>query len=674
MSFAQASFNKVLFLTAVVGMMMIIFISAAPPAGAADNNFADGITVDSNGDAADALVGNGICDDGSGNCTLRAAIEEANSAAGAQTINFNITGTADFTNGGQNGYTITPATMYPTITGTTVIDGYSQPGSRVNTAISPNPVNARILIEIDGDGLNQTSFQFDNAANSAVRGLAIGDFGYGVGVIGDSDNVAITGNFFGIRPTGAPLPIVDTAVAMNEGSDGCQIGGVLPEERNVIGNAGVGIILSAYSLTLPVEVVGGSVQGNYFGVAPDGITAAPLTLSAISNAATNILIGGQTAAAGNVIVNSGTGISLEDASGFEAVNSTIQGNRIGLLYDGSDAGSTVGISVRKFNPFGTPLGYQLIGGVNPGSGNTISGNTAVNVLVFGATGIVMQGNRIGTNSSASVDSGITNGIGVLINGASNELLVGGTSAGAGNIIAGNRDGGILNASYSIPGPTTFNSSNNTFLGNAIFENAAGVFPGTSGLGIDHLAFTDADLNGSPDAFSEVGPTMNDVDDTDPGPNEYMNFPVLHSAAQVGTQMTVNMDLDAAGTTDPSGLYRVEFFANDAADPSGYGEGQVYLGYANVANGDNQEVVVNLPGGIDLSGKSLTATTTAINSATTSGFGSTSEFSEANDAITVSNPGNDVQLAATGDNSEMLWVIALSLVVASSYFVFTRRSI
>ena len=45
-----------------------------------------GFTVDSTADTVDASPGNGVCDDGSGNCTLRAAIQEANALPGPDTI------------------------------------------------------------------------------------------------------------------------------------------------------------------------------------------------------------------------------------------------------------------------------------------------------------------------------------------------------------------------------------------------------------------------------------------------------------------------------------------------------------------------------------------------------------------------------------------------------------
>ena len=59
---------------------------AASPALAADGDRGDGFLVDSTTDAVDALPGNGICATAAGECTLRAAIQEANAGAGADTI------------------------------------------------------------------------------------------------------------------------------------------------------------------------------------------------------------------------------------------------------------------------------------------------------------------------------------------------------------------------------------------------------------------------------------------------------------------------------------------------------------------------------------------------------------------------------------------------------------
>jgi CSLREA domain-containing protein len=47
-------------------------------------------TVNSTGDASDATPGDGVCDDGGGNCTLRAAIQEANANPGQDTVNVSV--------------------------------------------------------------------------------------------------------------------------------------------------------------------------------------------------------------------------------------------------------------------------------------------------------------------------------------------------------------------------------------------------------------------------------------------------------------------------------------------------------------------------------------------------------------------------------------------------------
>jgi CSLREA domain-containing protein len=61
----------------------------APSAGAVP------LTVDSLSDTNDSNVGNGVCADSSANCTLRAAIEEANALTGEDTVDFSVTGTID---------------------------------------------------------------------------------------------------------------------------------------------------------------------------------------------------------------------------------------------------------------------------------------------------------------------------------------------------------------------------------------------------------------------------------------------------------------------------------------------------------------------------------------------------------------------------------------------------
>ena len=149
-------------------------------------------TVDSTGDAVDVMPGDNVCDDGAGDCTLRAAIMESNAAVSADTIAFNISGTGP--------HTIQPASVLPGITDPVVIDGYTQPGATANT----NPVglglNTVLMIELDGS-LAGTGTGIDGlkvyAGHSTVRGLVINHFdGNGIVIAINGDNL-IEGNFIG---------------------------------------------------------------------------------------------------------------------------------------------------------------------------------------------------------------------------------------------------------------------------------------------------------------------------------------------------------------------------------------------------------------------------------------------------------------------------------------------
>ena len=59
-----------------------------------------------------------------------------------------------------------------------------------------------------------------------------------------------------------------------------------------------------------------------------------------------------------------------------------------------------------------------------------------------------------------------------------------------------------------------------------------------------------------------------------------NFPLLTQAVS-GNGTSVRGTLNSR----PNQMFALQFFANPAADPSGYGEGQVYLGQMNVTTSD-----------------------------------------------------------------------------------------
>jgi hypothetical protein len=184
---------------------------------------------------------------------------------------------------------------------------------------------------------------------------------------------------------------------------------------------------------------------------------------------------------------------------------------------------------------------NTIGGSAPGARNVISGNGGSGVQVA-ASGHRVQGNYVGTDKDGTGPLG--NGQnGVAIASGVNSTTVGGANDGEGNVIAFNSGDGVFAASGS--------GTRHEISRNAMFSNG--------GLGIDHF----------PD-----GPTPNDVNDADAGPNNLQNFPVM-TVVQVSTDgdLVIQYLVDS---TPANAMYnlRIEFFD---ADSAAGGEGRTFLG-------------------------------------------------------------------------------------------------
>ncbi|MEM0964495.1 MAG: right-handed parallel beta-helix repeat-containing protein, partial [Bacteroidota bacterium] len=256
--------------------------------------------------------------------SLRQAIQSANAepnGAAPDTIAFDLSGTGPFT--------IRPTSELPLITEAVVIDGLSQPGADCSTW------PATLLVEIDGSlaGSESDGLLFGNGGGSTVRGVVINRFGNdGVDVEGDGGNT-FTCNYVGTDPTGM--------IARPNGGDGFDIdssdnvvGGPTPSDRNLIsGNGNPGSLVGD-----GVDIDGDSsepgtgernvVQGNYIGVAVDGVT--PLGNGddgvEVQDDARDNVIGGTTAGEGNVIgFNGDNGVQVEDAG---TIRNAILGNAI----------------------------------------------------------------------------------------------------------------------------------------------------------------------------------------------------------------------------------------------------------------------------------------------------------------------------------------------------------
>ncbi len=375
-------------------------------------------TVDSTGDGADSSTTDATCDDGSGNCTLRAAIEQAN-ALSSGVIMFDISGTGT--------RTISPASALPTITNPLFIDGYSQSGASAGT----------LLIELDGasagtdaDGLTLSG------EDSVVRGLVVNGFeGNGIVLQGTSGGQFLEGNHIGTN--------VDGSADDGNGSAGVYVNGapdVLLRDNVISGNDSHGVHVSGGGAsgvvlqgnTIGLNAAGAADLGNTSaGVHIDGAPDALLAMNTISGndshgisvsggGASGASISGNTIglnAAGDASVgNTGSGVHISGAEDAIVAANSISGNGShGVALTGAGTEDTlVYVNYIGTNGSGDSLGNGG-SGVHIGDGslnnsvedNTIANNSGdgVTIVSSGSTGNTIRKNSIHTNTGHGIDLG-----------------------------------------------------------------------------------------------------------------------------------------------------------------------------------------------------------------------------------------------------------------------------
>ncbi len=212
-------------------------------------------------------------------------------------------------------------------------------------------------------------------------------------------------------------------------------------------------------------------------------------------------------------------------------------------------------------------------------------------LSDGTTGVQIEGNSIGVTAAGTalgntqdgvLIAGPSGGFGAVNTGGSTNNTVGGTTAGAANLIAFNGAAGV-----AVVGATT---TGNSIEGNSIHDNA--------GLGIDL----------GNDGVTPNGPAPRT------GPNNLQNCPVL-TAVKAGAVTSISGALNGL----PNTTFTLDFYASPSADPSGYGQGQNYLGSASVTT----DVTGNATFSVDLA--AATVAGEAISATATDPSGNTSEF-------------------------------------------------
>ena len=347
--------------------------------------------------------------------SLRYAITQSNlTGPGPNTIDFKIPGTGV--------QTITTASALPTATVPVTIDGTTQPG-----------YSGKPLIVLDGTGAGSDTNGLDlSAASSAIKGLAVDNFG-GEGVVLGGSGDVITGCFVGVDATGKVAAGNGGYYAILCTADSITIGGTAAGAGNVIsGNSGEGLVFQG-------DGTGDVVQGNLIGTDVTGTKALGNQGGGIRvQDPSGVLIGGTAPGARNIISGNGaTGVTIYTASDL------IQGN-----YIGTDVTGTVALPNQEYGVAVSGGTSNTIGGTAVGAGNVISGNGESGILFnFSSAsepGNLVQGNLIGTDSTGKLSLGNDEqGVNIGNNGTGGfNNTIGGTTAAARNIISGNQKGGI----------------------------------------------------------------------------------------------------------------------------------------------------------------------------------------------------------------------------------------
>jgi hypothetical protein len=460
-----------------------------------------------------------------------------------------------------------------------LLSGNVDMGIMLRNASTTNNAVVGNFIGVDATGTNSLGNGGDGLRiecpwNLFTSNVISGNRSYGVRYsTANSHDNRLEGNLIGTDVSGRR--VVSNKLYGVIVSDSCysnHLGGCIAGSRNIIsGNGQGGIAINGTGASNNI------VEGNFIGVDITGTRALRNVQIGVLLGCAGNLVGGTDSAARNIISgNDQSGIQL---SGASASNNIVAGNFIGL-----DVTGTLAISNAQSGVYLNNVARNTVGGSAAGAGNFISGNGGVGVALsaVGCSNNAVLGNYIGVDATGTNALG-NKSAGVNVASGASFNRIGGIAAGEGNRIAYNAANGV----QVLTGCT-----NNPIRGNAIFAN--------NSLGID---------------LGNNGVTANDTGDVDTGANQLQNYPVLSSAtAQGGIVVLGSLN---SGTNS---VFQLDFYASDAADATGYGEGQTYLGSAIVTTDAAGNQTFSFGSAMVIpQGKWITATAT-------DSFGNTSEFS------------------------------------------------
>ena len=416
------------------------------------------------------------------------------------------------------------------------------------------------LMRNGGDGIR---FPAGSISNVLIGGEA------------DTQGNVITGTVEGISLSNTPNIVIQGNVIARSGQNGVRvtaangvtIGGDSATLGNIIGGNGFsGIAATDESSNI-------AIRGNTIGaVTIAGGTFENQDQGIFLRDVSNVTIGDGTAGGRNVMARNG----LQAILGLGILsNIAITGNFIG-----TDASGNVPVSnafnADPFNRDAVNLNFATITNLSI-LNNIIGGHDAALVTLWGASGngFTLQGNSLGVGADgvsqltfSTIEPLLHIGGGTSVT----NILIGGGTTGQGNSIAFGGGAGI---------ELDMTAGNAQIIGNTIRDNVGsgiillGAAPSSI---IANRIFENGQLGID---LNLDGVTPNDAGDVDSGPNDRLNFPEIAAINIVGAnQLTYSFTLDVPA--DPIG-YRIEFFASSAADPSGHGEGERFLGHADITH-------------------------------------------------------------------------------------------
>ncbi|MBS1795313.1 MAG: right-handed parallel beta-helix repeat-containing protein [Acidobacteria bacterium] len=379
-------------------------------------------------DDDDLAIGDGNCDvdeatPGS-QCSLRAAIQEANARSDVFLISFDIPGTGV--------HTIVPLNPLPPINKKVYLNAETES----DYAGSP-------LIELKGGTAGVTNGFVVNAGGrgTTIRGFSINGFA-GTGVVVGGNSVRVEDSYVGLKPDGLTFDSRQAFGIRLNGVNDAVVGNTLDTDTVISGND-VGVLIDHGNSNLiaatligtdkdgnsPVDSENQRLDGNRLGIEIESSTSNIVRANVVSsNAEEGILVKGSS----NQVLNNKVGtnkagtVTVRNGGSGIVVANGAQGNLFGLNLvsgnaekgfdlqasagtDNSLKGNIVGLDAAAAEALPNKIGINVnapksrIGVAN--GGNTIAANLESNVVLDTGTGNLsgseILSNFIGTNSSGA---------------------------------------------------------------------------------------------------------------------------------------------------------------------------------------------------------------------------------------------------------------------------------